>query len=148
MLHHTLACTLAAALTFAALPAAAHDDPLDRTADDLTDPVRQDAIAGGLAAMTAAMLDLRVGPFLRAIDSAEYPDDPADIDPDTRLGDIAGPEARRAPYELAARVPAMMDTMGAMAGEMAVMRPELEAMARRMERAMDQPPRRSRRYHD
>ena len=148
MLPRAIATAFAAALALNAFPSAAQDDPLDRTADELSDPARQDALAGGLAAMSEALLELRVGSILRAIDRSEYPDNPADIDSETRLGDIAGPEARRIPDEMAARVPEVMDTMGAVAGEMAALRPELEAMARRMERAIDQPARRARHSRD
>jgi hypothetical protein len=142
---------LAAVVLIAPAAVAAHPaqaGSLERTIDQLSDPDRQDALAGSLAAATSAVLELRVGPLLRALDRAENPGDPADIDPDTRLGDIAGPAARRAPDELAARVPEVMDTMGAMAGEMAALRPQLDALARRMEHAIDQPELSTRRYRD
>jgi hypothetical protein len=147
-LHRLLAPVLVSALALAPLPALAKDAPLGRVVEELTDPARQDALAGGLEALTQALLELKVGPFMKAMERAGHGRDTRDIDPDTTLGDLAGPQAREIPREVSGKVPVMMDTMGAMAGQMEVMLPELEAMAKRMEGAMDQSMRRDRRRSD
>lgn len=143
-LHRLLAPALVSALAFAPLPAMAKDAPLGRVVEELTDPARQDALAGGLEALTAALLDLKVGPFMKAMERAGAGRERRDVDPETTLGDLAGPDARDMPHELSSKVPVMMDTMGAMAGQMGVMLPQLEAMAKRMEGAMDESMRRGR----
>jgi hypothetical protein len=146
-LHRAFAPLLVSALALAPLPAMASDAPLGQVADALTDPARQDALAGGLEALTAALLALRVGPFMEAMERAGHSRGMRDIDPDSTLGDLAGPEAREIPREVSAKVPVMMDTMGAMAGQMGEMLPQLEALAKRMEGAMDESMRRDRRRH-
>lgn len=147
-LHRLLAPALVSALVLAPLPALAKDAPLGRVVEELTDPDRQDALAGGLEALTAALLDLKVGPFMKAMERAGSGRGMRDIDEDATLGDLAGPGARELPREVSAKVPMMMDTMGVMAGQMGEMLPQLEAMAKRMEGAVDESMRRERRRRD
>ena len=116
--------------------------------EELTDPDRQDALAGGLEALTAALLDLKVGPFMNAIERAGHARGMRESIPIPRWATLAGPDARNLPRATSDKVPVMMDTMGAMAGEMGRDAPQLEAMARRMEGAMDKFLRRERRRRD
>lgn len=137
VLHRVFAPVVLGALALSAVPAAAEDRPLGRIAEDLSDPERQAAMAGALEALSAALLDLKVGPFMKAMDRAGHGAATRDIDPDATLADVAGPEARRMPRELADKLPVMMGVMGTMAGELEGMVPELEAMGKRMERRME-----------
>lgn len=128
-----------AALTVLALapaPALAKERPLGPVIAELSDPQRQDQLAGALEGLAAALLDIKVAPFMQAIDRATPGSAPRDLDPDATLADMAGPGARDIPRELGDKLPMMMGMMGTMAGEMEGMLPELEAMARRMEGAM------------
>lgn len=113
-----------------AAPAAAEPyGEATRAAEDLRDPARQAQIAGTVEAATDAMLGMPAGPLLRAM--AEIAgDDPEEIDPDLRMGDLVGPEAADAPREFAYRLPAMMASMAGLAAALEEMLPELrERMA-------------------
>jgi hypothetical protein len=152
VLHRVFAPVVLGALALSAVPAAAEEPPFGRMAEDLSDPARQDAMAGALEALGEALLDLKVGPFMKAMDRAGHGEATRDIDPDATLADVAGPEARRMPRELADKLPVMMGLMGSMAGELEAMLPELEAMGRKLERrmegAMGEAARRERRRRD
>ena len=99
------------------VPAFAREANGSQVAEVLANPGTQRAMAGAMAAMTEAMLDMKVGPFAKAMEGM---DDATGnrraarrIDPNATLGDLAGPEARRMPREVARKMPKMM---GAMAG--------------------------------
>lgn len=131
---------LAAAL-LAPLPAAAKErSERDRAVGDLQDklgdPRTQEAIGDAMAGMMAAMLDMKAGPFLKAMDrvgqtTGERPRH-RDIPDDATLGDLAGPGAREMPREVARKAPAMMGAAGAMVGAMGEMLPQLEEVGKRM----------------
>lgn len=53
------------------------------------------------------------------------------------LGDLAGPDARRAPEELRRRVPMMMGAMSELSVMMKEMAPQLEAMGKDFARKID-----------
>lgn len=133
--------TLIAAATAAAMlaPAAASAREAHRgsATDQLSDPMTQTAVAAAMAAMSEAMLQMKVGPLARAAATMSGDEDPRDIDPDATLADMAGPEARRMPREMARKVPQMMGAMGSMAGAMEAMLPQLAQMGERMKAAMD-----------
>jgi hypothetical protein len=137
--------SLAVVAIMAPAPAMAREQSIAQAAERLSDPRMQGAIAGMLAAMTEAMMGMKMAPFAKAMDSMGVSmgrdDGDADhasrsIDPDATLGDMMGPEARRMPQELSARVPQMMDGMAGMAGAMEQMMPQLKEMAERMKDAM------------
>ena len=108
------------------LPALAQDLESDtrEIAGELSDPVRQAQIATMAEVMADAVLDLPVGPFLRAAETMAGRD-PEYVDPDLRVGDIAGPDAVRAPREFADRLPEMMGAMAGMAVAMEAVLPQL-----------------------
>ena len=120
-------------LTLAALslssPALAHDRSAEqRIADRMNDPEMQEQISSGVSAALAAILDLRIGALERAIDphSAAHPDDTlrdrAERD-DPYLEDRVADQTQRSTRQL-----------GTMAGELAVLMPQLRNMAADMER--------------
>lgn len=131
-----------AAIALAPVPALAREARTGPIMGQLGDPQTQRAMAGALAAMTEALLDIKVAPFAQAMDTMGDPEGnhrSRPIDPNTTLGDMAGPEARRMPREVARKLPQMMGAMGAMAGAMAAMLPQLEAMGEKMKDAMGRP---------
>lgn len=135
---------LAAAL--APMPAAARDHRLAEVEDRLSDPRAQHAMGDALAAMMTAMMSIKAAPFVNAMDSVarstgadERDQRPIsrDFPADATLGDLAGPDARDMPRQMARKVPQMMGAMGAMTGAMGEMLPQLEAMGRRIARDMN-----------
>ncbi|HUQ13863.1 MAG TPA: hypothetical protein VM055_06270 [Novosphingobium sp.] len=134
MFNRSLPILALAALALAPLPAAAKSDTT-KMAEKMRDPAMQGAVAAALRVMSEAMLDLRVAPFLKAVEAVRDPERARDIDPDLRVRDVA-PEAGRVPEEMSRRVPAMMGAMGGMAEAVGAMTPVLKDMAREMGAAM------------
>lgn len=120
----------------AAAPAAAKPRHADRLAEQLDDPALQHSLSDAIAAMSEALLDMPVAPIARVMDAMGDPG-ARDIDPDATIGDLAGPDARRMPREVARKVPQMMGAMAEMSDAMAAMAPQLEAIGRRMGDRMD-----------
>ena len=120
---------LAAGTALAPLPAlAAEDLPEDsglaRAAEEMRDPVRQEQVAVMAEAVIASLLEMPVGNLLRS--AAEIAgEDPEDIDPNTTLREVAGPEADEAPRLAAKALPKMMSATGALAGAIETMLPEM-----------------------
>jgi hypothetical protein len=121
-----------------AAPRDREDAEVARIADKLNDPRMQSAMSGMMVAMADMFMDLRVDKLRAAI---------ARIDPEARsdrdwdgartLGDMV---ERDDPYfreKIASGSRMAMGTMGAMAGTMADMVPELRAMGERMGRDME-----------
>ncbi len=135
----------AAVVAAAALPvpALAREARTGQVVEALANPGTQQAMAGAMAAMTEALLDLKIGPLAKALDgmsgAAGSAKSTRHIDPDATLGDLAGPEARRMPGEVARKLPQMMGAMAGMAGAMEAMLPQLEAMGEKMKDVMGSP---------
>ena len=123
----------ALAVAGALSPATALAAPGDtaRVAEELNDPVRQEQMAAVAEAATTAVLDMPVGPLMRAAKTIAG-EDPDYVDPDLRVGDVVGPEAADAPYEFAHRLPQMMGALATAAATMEAMLPELRAMGDRI----------------
>jgi len=119
-------------------PALAGENKADEAARRLDDPMTQYMVAGALAAITKQLLDMKVEPFMRAMDEAGAGDAVPDLPPDATLGDVAGPEAERLPHDIMERVPKLMDSLAGLAAAYGDMLPELEAMAKRMKDAVPQ----------
>lgn len=120
------------------LPAPALADETNRAdevARRLEDPMTQYMVAGALAAVTKQMLDMRLDPFVRAVESAGGRDALPDVPPDATLGDFAGPEARQLPKKIMRHVPALMDSLAGLANAYGDMVPEFEAAAKRVKDA-------------
>ena len=101
-------------------PAPAFAEPGDvaRAAEELNDPVRQEQMAATAEAVTTAVLDMPVGPLLRAAK--------------TMAGEVVDPETADAPYEFAHRLPQMMGALATAAATLETMLPELRAMGDRI----------------
>ena len=109
------------------------DSSTDDIAGKMSDPAMQHGVADSIERATAAMMNVPVGPFAAAIEGARPGTVSRRIRRDTRLGDLAGPDAAYLPEELAARSREMMGMMGGFARAMAAMMPEFERMSREME---------------
>jgi hypothetical protein len=123
----------ALAVAGALSPAAALAAPGDaaRVAEELSDPVRQEQMAAAAEAATTAVLDMPVGPLMRAAKTIAG-EDPEWVDPDLRVGDLVDPETADAPYEVARRLPRAMAAMAGAAATLEAMLPELRAMGDRI----------------
>jgi hypothetical protein len=122
------------------------DAEMARVADKLNDPRMQSAMSGMMVAMADMFMDLRVDKLRAAI---------AKIDPDARndrdwdgartLGDVMERDDPHFRDKLADGSRMAVGTMGAMAGTIADMMPQLrqmgERMGRQMEKAMKRLPR-------
>lgn len=113
------------------LPALAAPGDAARVAEQMNDPVVQEQMAAVAEAATTAVLDMPVGPLMRAAKTIAG-EDPDYVDPDLRVGDVVGPEAADAPRELAHRLPQMMGALATAAATMEAMLPELRAMGDRI----------------
>lgn len=132
------AALAAAAAPFPALAAQEPDSP--RIAEQLGDPLVQDTLASSIAIMGRVLMDMNVAPMMQALAKATG-DDPRYVDPDTTVGDLAGPDARYLPEDMAMRVPEVMGAMAGMAEGMEEMVPALRDMAEQFRRSIP-----SRRY--
>jgi hypothetical protein len=134
---------VAALLLVSASPALAdsrnrEDAEMARVADKLNDPRTQSAMSGMMVAMADMFMDLRVDKLRAAI---------ARIDPDSRsdrdwdgartLGDVIARDDPNFREKLADGSRMAVGTMGAMAGTMAEMMPELRQMGERIGRDME-----------
>ena len=100
----------AAALGLAFLPAqaSAQEDEIEAVAETLGDPDVQQAVAGTLAVITEILMEMPVGPMLEAAAEATGKD-AKDIDPDTRLRDIAGDRGARVSEDVERLTPRAME---------------------------------------
>lgn len=116
----TAVCALLPATAFAAEP----ETDTGRMAEELRKPERQAQIAAAAEAVTGAVLSMPAAPLLRAAKEVAG-EDPEDVDPDLRVGDIVDPETADKSYEFAHRLPQMMGAMAGLAAAMEGMLPEL-----------------------
>ena len=119
---------LAAGTALMPLPAlaqdAAEDSGLARAAEEMRDPVRQEQVAVMAEAVIASLLDMPIGKMLQSAATIAG-EDPDEIDPNTTLREVAGPEADEAPRLAAKALPKMMSATGALAGAIETMLPEM-----------------------
>lgn len=97
---------------------------LARAAEEMSDPVRQEQVAVMAEAIMASLLEMPVGKLLQSAATIAG-EDPGEIDPNTTLREVAGPEADEAPRMAAKALPRMMDAAGALAGAFETVLPEL-----------------------
>ena len=125
------------ALVLVPAPAAAKTDhPLSR---ELSDPRKQQAIGDMLGALIGVMLDMPADPLARMAEAAGDRDAARRIPRGAKIGDLAGPEARRMPREVRRRAPAMVGAMGELTAVLEDMAPEFERIGRDFERRIQQP---------
>lgn len=139
MRHPILFTAVAAALLPAPAFAAPEDGELSSTAREFADPQRQEELAGTMQAVMEAMLEMPAAPLLRAAASVAG-EDPEAIHPDTRVADLAGPEAADAPREVAEKLPQMMGAMAALAVAFEEMLPQMRAIGENVARDLPYEP--------
>lgn len=133
---------LAAALPLAALvlsqPAAAKpaETGLGEVSRALGNRDNQQAMAGVLASLANAMLQMDVSAFGQAAEAVGDKRTARRLRKGTTLADVAGSDARAVPGEIRRKAPAMIGAMGAMAGAMEAMLPELAKVAEQMKGAL------------
>ncbi|MCE2841486.1 MAG: hypothetical protein ACK564_06580 [Novosphingobium sp.] len=133
---------LAAALPLAALvlsqPAAAKptETGLGEVSRMLGSRDTQHAMAGVLASLANAMLQMDVSAFGQAAEAVGDKRTARRLRKGTTLADVAGRDARAVPGEIRRKAPAMIGAMGAMAGAMEAMLPELAKVAEQMKGAL------------
>jgi hypothetical protein len=116
-----------------ALPAQAADRDLARAAAQLEDPRTQDALAETLSALVASMLDIKVGGIANAVAKADPKGRIREVDPEMTVRDMAERDNPDFADDLDADVRSGTRMAGALAGAMAAMLPQLEALARDVE---------------
>ena len=143
-LRSTLLFAALASAALAPVPALARDHSLGNAARQLNDPQLRSTVASAMAALSEAMLSMKMAPFARAMegmgkaaggDTGDRDEKPA-IDPNATLGDMMGPEAREMPDQMAEHIPQMMGAMAGMAGAMEGMLPQLEELGKRLKRQL------------
>lgn len=123
-------------------PAAARDGREGRDsatgdiAERLSDPSVQLAASAALAAMVESVLDMDIAPIARAARTMGGGGAMGDLPPDARVRDLAGPDARNIPGDVARKVPRAMGSAAEMAGAVDDMMPQLRETARRMKDAL------------
>jgi hypothetical protein len=140
LFRQPLSVACLAILAFAPLPALAREQELGNpehgdVAKRLSDPRTQAEVTVALTALSEALLNTRIEPIRKAL-AAAGDDSMADLPPDARLRDLAGPGAQTLPGEIGHRVPRTMGKAAAMAGALEEMLPELKSTARRMRDAL------------
>ena len=105
-----------AALIVLPVPALAQARPVDdadQVARQLHDPATQAVARAATEAMAATVLDTPVAPLLRGTRELSG-QDPRDVPPDLRLGDILPPEYADASHQFARELPRTMNAMADM----------------------------------
>ena len=122
-------------------PASAHDMDsaarMKQVADQFSDPAMQQDISHAVEAVTGAMLDLPVGEFAEVIEDARPGTVDEHINRNTRLGDLAGPDANRIPARVGDSTRSSMAAMGGMIRAFANMLPEFQRLGREIEASVE-----------
>lgn len=104
-------------------------------ADTLRDPATQVQVADTLGALSQVLLNLKVAPFVEAMEQATG-EPVRDIDPDERIRDFA-PGAEELPDAIDRELPRAMDRMAGMGDAMQTLLPALRDIAAQFERAIE-----------
>lgn len=136
-------------LALLALPvpaaAAEPDAELAQVAETLQDPATQDALADTLGALVAAMMDLKIGGIVEAAGKIDPAANAKPVDPDMTLGEMAAKDNPDFERNLDRDVRQGTRMLGAAAGAMAKMLPQLADLARDVEARIEQARARARR---
>lgn len=122
------------------VPALAQDAAVDeraaeQLADTLRNPVVQDQMAGVVAAMSEALLDMDLSPMAEAVAKATGEELP-EMERGRTLREMS-PGAEQLPETIDRELPRAMDRMADMGDAFALMLPALRDMAEQMGRAVE-----------
>lgn len=133
---------LCAAAAVATVPVSAHaqashgDDTTseisDKMAEKLSNPETQKALAQSVRVIGEILLDMPLAPLANAA-AQMAGEEAANVDPDTTLRKIGGPEASQVPAQLEEHLPQVMGTAAVMAEGLGTMLPMLRQMAEQMQ---------------
>ncbi|NJS15243.1 MAG: hypothetical protein HC788_12310 [Sphingopyxis sp.] len=123
---------IALALPAPALAQDVDDDAL-AVARQLQDPRAQDTLAAALSAMAAAMMEMRIGGVVNAVAKADPDGRTREVDPDMTVADMASRDNPDFQDNLDEDIRGGTRIMGAMAGAMAELLPQLAGLARDVE---------------
>jgi len=123
---------IALALPAPVLAQVADDDAM-AVARQLQDPRAQDALAQTLSAMAAAMLEMRIGGIVNAVGKADPSGKAREADPDMTVADMASRDNPDFSDNLDSDIRDGTRMVGAMAGAMAELLPQLSNLAREVE---------------
>ena len=141
------ALSIAGASPGLAASRSAEDAEMARTAEKLNDPRLQSAVSGMMIAMADVVMDVRIDKLREAIartdpESRNRNGDGRDSDDARTLGDVVERDDPNFRGRLADSSRMAVGTMGAIAGGIADMVPELRQMGERMGRDMEKAMRR------
>ena len=122
----------------AVAPSETGDQSLDRLAETLADPARQQELASTLAVLSEVLLDLPLAPLVEPLAKAAgdaVGEEPEPVDPEMTLRRMA-PQAGEIGRTIENRLPGAMNGMASMAKGLSSMLPALEQMRERMKDAL------------
>ena len=108
-------------------------EDINHIAEKLANPAVQDGVAAVVERMTGAMMQMPVGQFADAIETARPGTVKRSIRRNATIADLAGRDAEHLPEELGARSREAIGMMSGFARAFAVMMPEFERIGREME---------------
>lgn len=111
----------------------ARDRDMTRAVERMQDPATQSAIANAVGSLTEALMQLRVAPFINAVNAADPDNTHTEVPDDATLADLTGRDGEDMSEAARAQTIVATRAMGAMAGAFAQMLPQLEAMAHDVE---------------
>ena len=126
---------LAVPMPVMAQDAVADERAAEQLADTLRNPVVQDQMAGVVAAMSEALLDMDLSPMAEAVAKATGEELP-EMERGRTLREMS-PDAERLPETIDRELPRAMDRMADMGDAFALMLPALREMAEQMGRAVE-----------
>ncbi len=126
---------LAVPMPVMAQDAGADERAAEQLADTLRNPVVQDQMAGVVAAMSEALLDMDLSPMAEAVAKATGEELP-EMERGRTLREMS-PDAERLPETIDRELPRAMDRMADMGDAFALMLPALREMAEQMGRAVE-----------
>lgn len=126
---------LAVPMPVMAQDAGADERAAEQLADTLRNPVVQDQMAGVVAAMSEALLDMDLSPMAEAVAKATGEELP-EMERGRTLREMS-PDAEQLPETIDRELPRAMDRMADMGDAFALMLPALREMAEQMGRAVE-----------
>lgn len=110
-----------------------NDRDIDRAVARMQDPATQTAIANAVGSLTEALMQLKVAPFINAVNAADPDHRHDEVPADATLAELAGRDGDDMAHDARTQTMVATRAMGSMAGAFAQMLPQLEAMARDVE---------------